>query len=1845
MSLIRIRGRTILSPILSESERLEARALREQAIHSQQQRRKEYSRQSSHLDSHITERERASNEGRTSSSTRRSVLSTPKSQRTNGETSSSSAPSSGGEALTGPEDSPSAANVSVQTESSMSLTASTDLRSYLNTSLDTSLDTSTSASFNTRQQSSSMAQVDEALLLSVSPEVATDLILGRVHPSTVLHQSNNDMRNMQPDSQRTDTASATLTQEQQSAEKQNVPEGHDTTTASVSLSLASFSEEGGDGSEEGLEASEEILEVSEVMDGSEEDRDLSLPSEAESDWHRDETDDSHTQSSQTTSQKSGSGSSFDMPRDLRVSALREGRESSWSMQRDSGRSSSHSDYLDDYLELLTSRSSSSLGLQSTGVSVAPSKMVAPVTTSSATRGVITTSSTEHSDQKKSSVCRDNNNMKEKTGSTDSSESFGNKEENESSKKKKEFLKGKLIEDLKIDDRDKKKARDRLEEPRSSSAASERKTSKRSRERRLSYQHGDPSRSVGSKYLDSYLGNLTDDAWLQYPTSIGSRHMVFLDSDDYMQTVRPQQVKKNRGKSQSSTEQTESSASEDSRRQDSSTTSSHSPHSNVSTSIKEDVTEMSQDKKQEKNVSCQLESKHTAKVVHPAREADAQPLQEQDSTFISKPKESMENSETERNEQRLPPNTLSLQQSQERMSQCPESTEKSDHSPEMNDLTQTTIPEKQKENDNIDKNVNSMESKKISSNVPDSVNENVIASSSPNKNKIVSSESFEKGTQQNVEGSFLDDNYNVDNVKNLESTVPAFKIGNIVESTERDDSSSDESSETEPSTIVYVDDYPCEIRNSMQKELEKQGGHNTVEPDNTVLSREKNSEEAKALAEFEQLEIAHGRTEGQVSVKSENETDKQKKDNTDVPSSHKDMEHYSDSISKNCAVTFDGDKDEDNVKANESRTLGEPDIKDDIVLQTETTTNLAEQIVKQGEKKNEMDPSFNCQVPLKSDIVESIPQVEIYDSEEECLVVQVTERKDSRNRQSDWTGSKTESKNEDEVVEIVAQSLEKPNNEMELALETSNSMRDLVPEKVSEDAMNQVLNLLRAKQRQELDALRRRQEEEIRQFIQQLQRVSPKQLQAFLSASTITCGSIEGRPDDDLHLRSEGNFSISDVDNFKISKDRGIRGSSPGRSHIEVGLYNKNDDSSINNEGRGTKEEQSRYLISSKPVEDVTNKTDNFSVLHPCASTCNTISSSCASVNLPSRTYSEKISGADLKPRPSNHTNIMPSYFVNEETKKAADSLGNVVMTGEASSNLSNRSHNVSYSGSSPNHAQASETDPSLHAKNNNMPMETLDQVSYVNGNCVSYGDGMQYYRLFTADDDGHVSRTRSCRQTVLEPVLQSNSSQIVTQPGLFRVVSGSPWPSPRPTSITGLLAEHPEMFSDDVVEMNLQHINDWGPSEVGMREHTPATQHSSGTHLVTVPHHSSGRCHSNTSRQRGSSEEGGLDMVPERESAANIYHHPLSQNAIFIRGITLLQACVRRFLIQRLFRTKFVQEQLAILAEIAKLAQQFHRDILTDNIHKGDVDFHKALYNQVVPFTPTLHVIPPRLRLPSFISSSSYGPLQNQEGMARERIRRVFVVLTVQEQMSLIRRDRQLWKMQQDRQLPSTSQASPTHTNTVRSRSGATEARVRGTPTRIAKKRPSPPHQRSQQEGRTRAASHGRTSQLVQPSVITHQASNLSSRSSVTSEHRVSPKGGKLPLHVERSSSHLDAPMSHHYMKQSPHIRSPSQDSKSGHHTGSTRCSVHPRSSSASQLETRSGSHHMSHSTSHLPGSHHVARSATHQSGKTNSRSSSISGTRSTCTARSTSMSNSPRRVTPPRSASKTSLAGRRPWR
>ena len=64
-------------------------------------------------------------------------------------------------------------------------------------------------------------------------------------------------------------------------------------------------------------------------------------------------------------------------------------------------------------------------------------------------------------------------------------------------------------------------------------------------------------------------------------------------------------------------------------------------------------------------------------------------------------------------------------------------------------------------------------------------------------------------------------------------------------------------------------------------------------------------------------------------------------------------------------------------------------------------------------------------------------------------------------------------------------------------------------------------------------------------------------------------------------------------------------------------------------------------------------------------------------------------------------------------------------------------------------------------------------------------------------------------------------------------------------------------------------------------------------------------------------------------------------------GVTRLQAVVRGRHVRRLLACHVVQQHIATLAEVKKLATQFHRDILADNIKKGDIDFHRALFHQV----------------------------------------------------------------------------------------------------------------------------------------------------------------------------------------------------------------------------------------------------------------------------------------------------------
>ncbi|XP_071522512.1 uncharacterized protein [Panulirus ornatus] len=1818
MSLIRIRGRTILTPILSEEERVEVRALRERAIQFQNERQ-ELQRQQ-HVQCRVYHHQRENQHktwGRdrycigpgyqssgsekvssgctTDRSTRASPSVTHNKHLEGPETSSSSGPSSHGSGeptSEGPEDSPSAANVSVQTESSLSLTASTDLRSYLNTSLDNSLDTSVSASLDTWQHSPSLAEVDEALLLSGSPEVATNLILGRLHPSSVL-KSTAKLQSSGADSQHTETASTTLVQGQQTVERHTTSECQDTATiASLSLSFASVSEEGGEGSGDGLEVSEEILEVSEdVIDGSEEDRTGSLPSEVESDSHREDDNQRYitqmalqqVRSPRTSISDVGKGvrdggvreASSARVREVRDGGLREKRdigvrdlrEASWMSQRDSGRSSSHSDYLDDYLEQLTSRCGSGLGLEAPVLSVTTCKSAVPVTTSTSSSRHTSSSGTETSNHGSfSSHFGMNVPCKQKEKEIDSSEACHGKsvdkrvlsdhKESLQSSRKTEVCQGKNLEKGSSKESNKEmrsprelhRTRDILAEPRSSSAASERRVSKRSRTRRWSSdQPLDPGRSVGSKYLDSYLGNLTDDAWLQYPTQLASRRMVFLNSDEYIHSVRPQ-VKKKQEDDSSTKDHSGSSASEESRKLDTSTTSSTDPFSSE---------EMSH-----------IHSYQESRLLTNNQDLITEAYPEKPQLITQTPAENLD----------LDSQSIQSISSSSKSLQKNEVTDLSLEAQEGQDISLHEAPETP--SDKTETKVSSDEGIEVlgspASTGSDGKLDEVRNSKSPseeevpvvdNKTEVVppSSSQFAKfSTSQDSDS--------------LETKVPTLKTDESLGCVERNEecleSSSEDSSETEPSTIVYVEDCPIESLNEGQK-------NSSMDSEERIKSQVEGDDQGNAQMESVEQNIFQEDSKEQSSFEKDEEVIKSlgEKDST-VLSKHI-MSPYT-----NTGGTCD------------EIVRHHPTSSD---VQLTETAKQTEEVIEIGIQS----PVTNTQRASSNDYDRKrSPDSDVYDSEEECLVVQVYDGKSIISHGEVEHGiaklgkeRDTELEHGEEVVKIVPQRRDRVKNNI-----AATHGMELVPERGSEDAMGQVLTLLRAKQQQELEELRLRQEEEVRQFIRQLQCVSPEQLHAFLTASTSSNTGFNGSVKDGcLSVMPQTALKTNIVVRSGVENDDTRGGNRQLRSKMSVESLNEavvcsDSDVKVTSSTRFSLQnvENLELKLSVTPaLPSQIREQKNWSGSPSCTSSNPIIVTQShpsthppVTTRLPIMTFSpdtahpssanEKVEVESPKPRPSNHTNLMPSYFRNEEARKS---------TGQAEND--EYIHDLNYQPFGPKNPQVTH---SLHqvahleafsdgsgkssekysrTQNNNLNLESIDPMSLINGNCINYGDGMQYYRLCTPDEDVTISKTVP-QTTSVESHYQSNPVETVTQPGLFKLLNSGP----RPTSITNLLAEHPEMFREDTLEVSMECSGDWGTSEAGMREH-----HRSVRDDLTMAH------------QPPATAEGGLDMVPEKESAADVCFHRLGQNVVFMRGITRLQACIRRYMTQRLLRTKFIQEQLATLAEIAKLAQQFHRDILTDNIHKGDVDFHKALYNQ--------------------------------EGLARERIRRVFVVLTVQEQMAFIRRDRQLWQMEQERQKSSTFRSSPTHTSSSRNKNRNIEDRPRpAVATKTSEKRPSPTGSRIQQDTKSRAVSHkGRTSRLVQPSVIHHASPSHTSTAGIHSSHRLSPRVSRLPVQMERSASHGDHSAPPHYHKPASRVKSP-QDGRYGLQP-SNRCPSHPRCSSASQLPSRTGSRQGSRTSGHVA---NVTRSMS-------------------CIARSASHSSSPQRATPPRSTSKTSIAGRRPWR
>ena len=64
-------------------------------------------------------------------------------------------------------------------------------------------------------------------------------------------------------------------------------------------------------------------------------------------------------------------------------------------------------------------------------------------------------------------------------------------------------------------------------------------------------------------------------------------------------------------------------------------------------------------------------------------------------------------------------------------------------------------------------------------------------------------------------------------------------------------------------------------------------------------------------------------------------------------------------------------------------------------------------------------------------------------------------------------------------------------------------------------------------------------------------------------------------------------------------------------------------------------------------------------------------------------------------------------------------------------------------------------------------------------------------------------------------------------------------------------------------------------------------------------------------------------------------------------GIVRCQAIIRGRRVRKLLRCKVVLQHISTIAEVHKLAKQFHQDVLANNVDKGDMEFHRALCHQV----------------------------------------------------------------------------------------------------------------------------------------------------------------------------------------------------------------------------------------------------------------------------------------------------------
>lgn len=939
-----------------------------------------------------------------------------------------------------------------------------------------------------------------------------------------------------------------------------------------------------------------------------------------------------------------------------------------------------------------------------------------------------------------------------------------------------------------------------------------------------------------------MGNLTDDAWLQYPTQLTSRHMVYLDSDDYIHSVKPQGGKKiQEAGSNPTVGRSESSASEEIKVQDSSTCKDLPPNTDAKNKMPENASQISSDQ----GINQFKSSQNSFEQHDSALEYNSHVPEQCQHYDSSLRKSDQRQGITEMTEESQHVQETSLPDAPDTPSDKTETKVSSDEGIEVLGSPASTGSDG-KPVDDIHDNKSLTDEE-----VPVRDDETTIISSSPRHSTT--------GTGYQEEEC-------------QETAVPMFKIGDDVGCMERSeecqDSSSDASSETEPSTIVYVDEFSTDSLLEGQK--------------SSLMDNEGDRE---------------GQSKVQQSTEGQNITEKGNRDQN---------KFYGNPDLGNCEMMGDDKKklnQQDSVPVQVtsphkvSGELYEKLSEKTLTSNTQTTEGLKQKMGVTDRITH--SPITVTQRPCdKQYSRESLSEVDAYDSEDECLVVQVYGDK-SIISQSEGTcdvsevgDGNAEFRTEEEVVKIVPHRRDESKGDL-----TGGHSMELMSNK-PDDITSQVLTLLRMKQQQELEELRQRQEEEVQQFMRQLQRVSPEQLRAFLSAShTIVKSSDISVRDDHSSVLSHAAVQPGSPSAARLSiENNGTESESNYmRSETNTEICNDENDKSYDSDHKVTSGARVHVQSSDMP-EDVSpviplytqserqlgHRSSPFpTTVQSCPSSRPLVNSHSPAVSISSA--SAQPSGictevdVETKPLPSNHTNIMPSYFMNEDARKSPNHsevsympYSEVYLS--SSKNLppqvSHSPRHITHSGSSVDNSGSGRVDY-CHTRNDNSDQESGETRSFINGNYVNYGDSMQYYRLCTPDEDITVSVTDPPTSDVEAHHRQSSHTEMVTQPGLFKVTNNGSWPSPRPTSITSLLAEHPELFREEVVEVDLEGSGDWMIAESKQRD----TQHmGQATECIS----SSVMVH----QARGTA-EGGLDMVPERDSTANIKFYRLVCKNVF----------------------------------------------------------------------------------------------------------------------------------------------------------------------------------------------------------------------------------------------------------------------------------------------------------------------------------------------------------------------------